>query len=487
QGWAEEQHKQAVCTTHIVTNTLYSRLAEERRRVRILERERFGQRQAVQRRVQKEVTEKSYQNVYEVENLQNSITKLFRKRQMKEKQIMREVRSEYDYFVINMRDELQKVNENFNKYKAEMQNSTILSLLAMTNESLRKVDLSASNALLHSDAIRQAVGMIQQAQKTISAMDTNDSIIGNEIGGSNPFGNRDLIHEMHNMRQKNTDLETRLSIVETEAQMSENELHRQLYSQTAELDKILEKEREEHFELIQMRDVKVRMLEMDSYRANTKLSDAVAKLETVEKEQRFQNRNKMVLMKWKVNKTRLHQELQEQLDRVSRYTTVDVDKLYQDLEQKETELRVVEMKEKMFLEEKQQEDDYNKGELDKLKKMVNDEKKHKQEAFEKLTQIRVWLEQTPEETKVYKPEDNHTKTQYTTSDSEDSSDLELKQLETEVEYKQKLGQIQQSISSLAAENEKLRHQVEELAEKTQREGEKSNRSNQLPPIISNRK
>ncbi|KAA6389504.1 MAG: hypothetical protein EZS28_014970 [Streblomastix strix] len=226
---------------------------------------------------------------------------------------------------------------------------------------------------------------------------------------------------------------------------------------------------------------------MDSYRANTKLSDAVAKLETVEKEQRFQNRNKMVLMKWKANKTRLLQELQEQLDRVSRYTTVDVDKLYQDLEQKETELRVVEMKEKMFFEEKQQEDDYNKGELDKLKKMVNDEKKHKQEAFEKLTQIRVWLEQTLEEADVDKPEDNHTKTQYATSDSEDSSDLELKQLESEVEYKQKLGQIQQNISSLGAENEKLRHQVEELAEKTQREGEKSNRSNQLPPIASSRK
>jgi Flp pilus assembly protein TadB len=155
------------------------------------------------------------------------------------------------------------------------------------------------------------------------------------------------------------------------------DLRRQLKSKTQELLLEIDQTKENHFDEIQEKDGRIRMLERALKEANEKLNDVVSKLEVVQVDLSTQSKNKTKLMHWKVwicafffflyifyfiifffglifiytyvtlfylqaSKQRMLKSYQEQLSKYKRWTNVDIDKLALDLEQRDDQLRAVE-------------------------------------------------------------------------------------------------------------------------------------------------
>ncbi|KAH7827491.1 uncharacterized protein MONOS_5678 [Monocercomonoides exilis] len=428
--WGDERQRQGQMSAQLLGEAFLQRLNDAERELTVMKKEEAVREQMMRRRVQSEIAERAVNFVFEIERLRNLVTKLEKTLTLQDEAIRKEVKTEYDDLISKLQAELLAAEGNFRKYKGEMQNSAILTLHQLTMDSLKKISVASAGTGAAGGGVgggvagpSGAAGSVPYApgsgfkdaakglRTTSPAPGATPSISSTAASGhvqqryvnsgtgalsgtSSVFGNRDVTRELVQLRQSNAELEKQVATLENESRVSQFELKKQMSQKTEELEKAIEFEREQNFESIQERDAKIRMLELQLEQSNTKLNDAVSKLETVQYDLDVQSRNKTQLMEWKATKSRVLKQLEEQLAKYRRWSNVDIDKLYLELERKENELKVAEGSEVKAQKTASQIEEHFGKEIQRLRKIITQEKRVKEDAMNKLDEIRGWLEST---------------------------------------------------------------------------------------------
>ncbi|KAH7830212.1 uncharacterized protein MONOS_4351 [Monocercomonoides exilis] len=428
--WGDERQKQGQMSTQLLGEAFLQRLSDAERELTVMKKEEAVREQMMRRRVQSEIAERAVNFVFEIERLRNMVTKLEKTLSLQDEAIRKEVKMEYDDLISKLQAELLAAEGNFRKYKGEMQNSAILTLHQLTMDSLNKISVASTGTGAAGSGVGGSMAGSSSAAGTVpyapgsgfrdvakglrttspapgaapSITSANASGHGQQryvnsgtgalSGTSSVFGNRDVTRELVQLRQSNAELEKQVATLENESRVSQFELKKQMSQKTEELEKAIEFEREQNFESIQERDAKIRMLELQLEQSNTKLNDAVSKLETVQYDLDVQSRNKTQLMEWKATKSRVLKQLEEQLAKYRRWSNVDIDKLYLELERKENELKIAEGSEVKAQKTASQIEEHFGKEIQRLRKIITQEKRVKEDAMNKLDEIRGWLEST---------------------------------------------------------------------------------------------
>ncbi|KAK2958510.1 putative V-type proton ATPase subunit D [Blattamonas nauphoetae] len=390
--YGEERNRQNHVSTQLIAEALQQRLNASQRRERLLLREQTVHGQMIRRRVQAEVSEKASNFVFEIERLRTIVGKMQRAMDLQEDTIRLKVNEEYETLVTGLRAQLMEAEGNFRKYKGEMQNNVVLSLHKLTSENLQKIDEAQTTApATNVPAVTAGYPGFApgSASTTIRERTTNTfSQIKSRYGG------RDQTRDVISLRQQKADLEKQIASLDTESKVSQYEMKRLLLAKVNDLQSQLEDLQEQHFDDVQERDGQIRMLELRLEQTSSKLDDTISKLETIEVEYDQQAKNKVALMQWKAHNSRVIKQLQEQLAKYKRWNNIDIDKLFIDLERKENELQLAEAAEEKAQRNMEQMDELHRREYKRLQRVAQNEKTMKENAFNKLDELRRWMETT---------------------------------------------------------------------------------------------
>jgi hypothetical protein len=311
---------------------------------------------SMRRRIESAVSDRCYLLLFKLDSLNRKAAEAQKEAATVEETVREKVRREFEELVRDLTMQLTVIKSQFKEYKEGLQSDMKSGLGEIKKDAMMKMVQSstAPNELKRMtlsmaareevmEEIRQENAELKRAILKLRTMNTVKSI--------SLKGNFDK--KMHRMDEERSNA-TR------ELYMSRDEVEQKLALFKSQLEE-----------------------------TQAALSAAEIEREKLKKELELAQRNKQVLMQWKLAKTALLVELEAKVKQYERWQHVDVDKLMVELEKRESDVRLaVSQNPELARKHRELIESKSSKELSRLQRQLTIEQRLKQEAFRKLEEMR---------------------------------------------------------------------------------------------------